>query len=149
MLRPPAFPVFFADQYYGLPAVGIDGVKVSHKNLWDPVDPDSANRSVSLEFIESARTLCSRFIPELADAGVVQAKVCLYDMTKNSDFVVGPDPKDPSVVYAYGFSGHGFKFAPLVGKILAGLALGKPASFDLERFSPANPHDSSVSGPPY
>jgi len=147
--RPPDFPVFFADQYYGLPAVGIDGVKVSHKNLWDPVDPDQANRSVGPEFIESARTLCKRFVPELAEADVAHTKVCLYDMTRNSDFVIGGDPEQHGVVYAYGFSGHGFKFAPLIGKTLAELALEKPTGINIERLAPSSPHETQVSGPPY
>lgn len=147
--RPPGFPVFFADQYYGLPAVGIDGVKVSHKNLWDPVDPDQANRSVSPEFIKSARALCNRFVPELADADAAHTKVCLYDMTQNSDFVIGRDPEKHGVVYAYGFSGHGFKFAPLIGKTLAELALEKPTSIKIERLAPLSPHEARVSGPPY
>ena len=146
---PPDFPVFFADQFYGLPAVGIDGVKVSHKNLWDPVDPDQANRSVSPEFVKSARTLCSRFVPELATAEAAHTKVCLYDMTKNSDFVIGHDPEKHGVVYAYGFSGHGFKFAPLIGKTLAELTLGKPTGIDIERLAPSSPHETQVSGPPY
>lgn len=147
--RPPHFPVFFADQFYGLPAAGIDGVKVSHKNLWDPVEPDQANRSVSPEFVKSARTLCSRFVPELATEEAAHTKVCLYDMTKNSDFVIGQDPEKHGVVYAYGFSGHGFKFAPLIGKTLAELALEKPTSFNIERLAPSSPHETQASGPPY
>ncbi len=146
--RPPEFPIFFADQYYGLPAVGFDGVKVSHKSLWDPVDPENVNKMVDHEFVEFARSLCGRFIPKLATANVTRSKVCLYDMTDNSDFVIGPDPKRPNIIYAYGFSGHGFKFAPLIGKFLAELALDKPAK-TAERFSPTDSHRTPVSGPPY
>lgn len=146
--RPPEFPVFFADEYYGLPALGIDGVKVSHKNLWDPVDPDHADWSVSHDFVQSARALCNRFVPELADANTTHTKVCLYDMTRNSDFVIGRNPEHPSIIHAYGFSGHGFKFAPLIGKVLSELALEMPTSFNIERFSPSNPHETR-SGPPY
>lgn len=146
--RPPEFPVFFADEYYGLPALGIDGVKVSHKNLWDPVDPDHADWSVSQDFVKSTRALCNRFVPELADADTTHTKVCLYDMTPNSDFVIGRNPEQPGIIHAYGFSGHGFKFAPLIGKVLSELALGVPTSFNSERFSPSNPHETS-SGPPY
>ncbi len=135
--RPGSFPVFFADQYYGIPAVGVEGVKVSHKGVWDPVDPDSANRTVDPDAIETCRGVCRRFIPELADGGVVRTKVCLYDMTENSDFVIGRDPEHSEAIFGYGFSGHGFKFAPLVGKLLAELALDQPPSFDLERFSPS------------
>ncbi len=134
--RPGSCPVFFADQYYGMPAAGIEGVKVSHKGLWDPVDPDTANRSVDPQTVESYRSVCRRFVPELGDGEVVHSKVCLYDMTENSDFVIGRDPEHSEATYGYGFSGHGFKFASLVGKLLAELALDRLPSFELERFSP-------------
>ncbi len=143
--RPNRFPVFFADQYYGIPAAGIDAVKVSHKGLADPVDPDSANRSVDLGMGATCREVCGRFIPSLADAPIHRSKVCLYDMAPNSDFIIAPDPERPSVIYGYGFSGHGFKFAPLIGKLLAELVLGLPPSFDLGRFTPKT--ESSTSWP--
>ena len=66
---------------------------------------------------------------------MVQTKVCLYDMTENSDFVIDRDPDHRDIVYGYGFSGHGFKFAPLIGKLLAELVLDIDPSFDLSRFS--------------
>ncbi len=147
--RPESFPIFFADQYYGIPAAGIEGVKVSHKELRDPVDPDQAKRTVDAERVEECRTLCQRYIPELGEGEIAHTKVCLYDMTKNSDFVIGPDPENFSVIYGYGFSGHGFKFAPLIGKILAELAGERPLSFNIERLSPAISHEALVAGPPY
>lgn len=134
--RPGTCPVFFADDYYGIPAVGIDGVKMSHKGLWDPADSDTANRSIDVQTVESYRSVCRKFVPELADSFVVNSKVCLYDMTENSDFVIGRDPEHSEAVYGYGFSGHGFKFAPLIGKLMAELALDRQPSFAIERFSP-------------
>ena len=133
--RPTSCPVFFTDHHYGLPAAGIDGVKVSNKELIDPVDPETANRLVDQEQIEQCRAACRKFIPDLAEGGVVGSKVCLYDMTANSDFVIDRDPDDHDIVYGYGFSGHGFKFAPLIGKLLAELVLDREPSFDLTRFS--------------
>ena len=135
LFRPRTCPVFFTDKHYGLPAAGMDGVKVSPKELNDPVDPDKANRSVDQEQIAVCRGVCRRFVPDLADGEVVHTKVCLYDMTENSDFVLDFDPVHPEVVYGYGFSGHGFKFAPLIGQLLSELVLGRKPSFPLERFS--------------
>ena len=132
---PTSCPVFFTDHHYGLPAVGIDGVKISNKELTDPVDPETARRSVDRAEIEQCRAACRRFIPDLADGEVVRTKVCLYDMTGNSDFVIDRDPDNRDTVYGYGFSGHGFKFAPLVGRLLAELALDRPPSLDASRFS--------------
>jgi len=133
--RPTSCPVFFTDHHYGLPAAGIDGVKISNKDLIEPVDPETASRLVDQEQIDQCRAACRKFLPDLADGEVVRTKVCLYDMTANSDFVVDQDPEDSDIVYGYGFSGHGFKFAPLVGKLLAELVLDRDPSFDLTRFS--------------
>lgn len=135
MFKPDSCPVFFTDYHYGLPAAGIDGVKISNKELNDPVTPETANRTVDLDQIEQCRAVCRKFIPDLADGAIVQSKVCLYDMTANSDFVIDTDPDNHDIVYGFGFSGHGFKFAPLIGKLLAELALDRDPSFDLSRFS--------------
>lgn len=144
LFRPRTCPVFFTDKHYGLPAAGIEGVKVSPKELNDPVDPDKANRSVDRDQIAVCRDVCRRFVPGLADGEVVHSKVCLYDMTENSDFVLDVDPVHPEVVYGYGFSGHGFKFAPLIGELLSELVLDRKPNFPLERFSA----DPSRRGPP-
>jgi len=138
LFSPKTCPVFFTDKHYGLPAAGVDGVKVSPKELNDPVDPEKANRSVDDEQIAACRDVCRRFVPDLADGEVVHTKVCLYDMTENSDFVLDRDPDQPDCVYGYGFSGHGFKFAPLIGRLLSELALDREPSFPIEKFS-ANP----------
>ena len=135
LFRAEVCPVFFTDHHYGLPAAGIDGVKISSKELNEPVNPETAKRSVDHDQIENCRAACRKFIPDLADGDLVQSKVCLYDMTENSDFVIDTDPENHNIVYGYGFSGHGFKFAPLVGKLLAELALDRKPSFDLSRFS--------------
>ena len=135
LFKPEACPVFFTDHHYGLPAVGIDGVKISNKELNDPTSPDTARRTADKDQLEECRDACRRFIPDLADGDLVQSKVCLYDMTENSDFVIDIDPNNENIVYGYGFSGHGFKFAPLIGRLLAELALGRKPSIDLSRFS--------------
>ncbi len=133
--QPGQFPIFFVDNYYGIPAVGIDGVKVSFHGLPEVVDPETAKRTIDPEAIESCRNILRKYIPELADGEVVHSKVCIYDMTENSDFVINGEPEYPSIIYGYGFSGHGFKFAPLIGRLLAELALDLTPSFELDRFS--------------
>lgn len=132
--RPDKFPVFFTDEHYGLPAAGIDAVKVSPKELLEEADVDSASRLVDEGEVDSCREVCRKYIPDLADGDMVHSKVCFYDMTENSDFVIDHDPDNFDTVYGYGFSGHGFKFAPLIGKLLAELVLGKDPSFDITRF---------------
>ena len=128
-------PVFFTDNHYGLPAAGIDAVKISPKELPERVDPETAKRSVDQQELANSREACRRFIPSLADGKLVQSRVCIYDMTENSDFVLDSHPGNLNIVYGYGFSGHGFKFAPLIGKLLAQLTLDQKPSFELANFS--------------
>jgi glycine/D-amino acid oxidase-like deaminating enzyme len=134
--RPISFPVFFTDHHYGLPAAGIDAVKVSPKELPEKTDPETANRRVDEDQVKTCRNVVRKFIPGLYDGDMVHSKVCIYDMTENTDFVIDKDPENQNIVYGYGFSGHGFKFAPLVGKFLAELTLDKEANtFNLDRFT--------------
>ena len=49
--------------------------------------------------------------------------ICMYTMTPDQDFIVDMHPHFPQVAFAAGFSGHGFKFAPVIGEVLADLAL--------------------------
>lgn len=132
---PEKCPVFFTDHHYGLPAAGIDAIKVSPKELDEQVDPENAKRTVDEQQLTNCRDSCLRFIPALADSELVQSKVCIYDMTENSDFVLDRDPDNSDIIYGYGFSGHGFKFAPLIGRLLSQLSRDQTPSFDLVNFS--------------
>jgi monomeric sarcosine oxidase len=133
--RPGKCPVFFTDHHYGIPAAGIDAVKMSPKDSPEVVDPETVNRTVDEEQIVDCRRAAAKFVPGIANGGLVRSKVCLYDMTENSDFVLDKDPELANTVFGYGFSGHAFKFAPLIGRLLAQLALESKPSFDLERFT--------------
>jgi monomeric sarcosine oxidase len=133
--RPGICPVFFTDNHYGLPAAGVDAVKISQKDSPEVVDPETVNRTVDNERFVNCRQAARKFVPGIADGEVVRSKVCLYDMTENSDFVLDKDPEHANTVYGYGFSGHAFKFAPLIGNLLAQLTLDSKPSFDLERFT--------------
>jgi len=134
--RPGSFPIFTVDKYYGIPIAGTDGVKVGYHRTPEEVDPDLVRRTVDPEAIQAFLSVVHRYVPELAESEVVHTKVCLYDMTENKNFVIGADPECRDVIYGYGFSGNGFKFAPLVGRLLTELVLEKPPSIRLDRLSP-------------
>jgi sarcosine oxidase len=65
---------------------------------------------------------------------LIKAKTCLYTMTPDSDFIIDRLPGAPQIVIASPCSGHGFKFAPAIGDILADLATGATAH-DISRFA--------------
>ena len=129
------FPTFghLESGFYGIPIHGISAVKIANHFPGKPADPDTVDRNVTKEFIDQCREFLHTYIPELADGEVIKTKTCLYDMTPNEDFIL--DEISENIVIGAGFSGHGFKFAPLIGMILANLAIGKKNTFDLSRFT--------------
>ncbi len=70
------------------------------------------------------------------DGQVVRAKTCLYTMTPDEHFILGAHPQLPNCSVACGFSGHGFKFAAVVGEILADLAGSGTTAHPIDLFSP-------------
>jgi sarcosine oxidase len=133
------FPVWFdvgADTY-GFPSHGtIPGVKLAFFHNGTPTDPDRVERAVTEADREPLRAWATRRLPDLTGE-VTFEKVCLYTMTPDQDFVIGPLPGEPRVVLVAGLSGHGFKFTVLLGRLAADLATGRDPGVDLARFSPA------------
>jgi sarcosine oxidase len=76
----------------------------------------------------------AQFLPGLHQRPIT-SEVCLYAMTPDGHFYLGQTPRS-SKVFAAAFAGHGFKFAPVLGEVMADLMVDEPAEFDLELFSP-------------
>jgi sarcosine oxidase len=70
-----------------------------------------------------------------ANGRLIKAKTCLYTMTPDGDFIIDRLPGVPQIVVASPCSGHGFKFAPATGEILADLATGGTPAHDISRFT--------------
>ncbi len=105
--------------YYGFPAIDALGVKVSDHAGGDAVaDPDVLDRVVHENDDEPLRRFVQRHLPRLSTT-ITQRSVCMYTMTPDEHFIVDRHPQYPQVLYACGFSGHGFKFAPVIGAVLA------------------------------
>ena len=128
------FPIFaYLDKgFYGFPIHGIAAVKISNHIPGQLVNPDTVKRTVNEEFIKKCRNFLKEHIPELADAKVIKTKTCLYTMTADEDFII--DKINDNLIIGAGFSGHGFKFAPLIGKVLSDLTLNKKIDYDISRF---------------
>ncbi len=114
----------FPSGVYGLAAPG-EGVKVGFHAVGPRVDPDRRDRTPEPEQLAALRRYVRTWLPGL-DPDAYEPVSCTYTTTPDHDFVL--DRRGP-VVVAAGFSGHGFKFAPAVGRVLADLA-------DLARDSP-------------
>jgi sarcosine oxidase len=130
------FPVFIykgegEDDYYGMPeALGM-GVKAA-RHGGPGVDPDRVDRLVGEEYREQVRSFLRRTIPALADSPIDRDEVCLYTMTEDENFRVGPLPGRPDLIVASPCSGHGFKFSCLIGRVLADLAIDGETSIAIE-----------------
>jgi glycine/D-amino acid oxidase-like deaminating enzyme len=123
------FPVFGADisttGYYGFPANGNGVVKIANHGPGREMSPDSPERAVTPDEEKSVREFVRATFPDLADAPIVFTRICLYCDTHDGHFWIAPDPERPGLVIAAGDSGHGFKFAPVLGDIIANVAEGK------------------------
>lgn len=126
------FPVWAVDAltaggiYYGFPILpGGGDLKFAHHAIGSPFDPDTADRPAHADETLALRQKIRQYLPA-ADGEVTAVKMCLYTMSPDEHFVIDRHPQHERVQVACGFSGHGFKFASVVGRILADRALGKP-----------------------
>ena len=125
---PARFPIYIWDlgdgvQFYGFPADADGRVKVA---FFRTRNGDEA----------SLRAALAACIPALADGALVATVPCRYTLTPDHHFVIGPHPDHEQVVIASPCSGHGFKFASVVGEILADLAIDGATRHPIDLFSP-------------
>jgi sarcosine oxidase len=146
---PARFPVWLAEDpgggqvTYGFPAIdgAVGGVKAAIHGSDVLCTPETVDRAIHAADLTRIVERVKVRMPSL-DGDVLRGKTCLYTMTPDENFVIGAHPAVPHCTVACGFSGHGFKFATVVGEVLADLAMtGKTelpvGIFDTERFSEA------------
>lgn len=120
---------------YGVPTWsgqrGPAGVKMGFHGSGTPVDPGRFDRTVTEAEISSFRDAAERRFPGVFESPHA-AKTCLYTMSRDEHFVVDRLPGAETICVAAGLSGHGYKFAPVLGRVLADLALdgGTPHPID-------------------
>jgi glycine/D-amino acid oxidase-like deaminating enzyme len=130
LFAPERFPVFGADitttGYYGFP-INRDGVvKIANHGPGRKMSPESSKRAVTLEDERNLREFLSSTFPALADAAIVYSRVCMYCDTHDGHFWIARDPDRRGLIIAAGDCGHGFKFAPVLGEIIADVVEEKP-----------------------
>ena len=136
--QPATFPVFNMEsprgRFYGFPIYGVPGFKIGkyHHRL-EHTDADAVDREIHPEDEVVLREGIRRYFPD-ADGPTMAMKTCLFTNSPDEHFILDRHPEHENVVIAAGFSGHGYKFASVVGEIMADLALEGRSPFDLSLF---------------
>jgi sarcosine oxidase len=142
LYRARRFPVFIWEdpsgmQLYGFPAYGSpdDGVKIAFFRAGTPADPDNLDRRIHADEIERMRDYLSARIPTLSGR-YLRGLACTYTTTPDENFLLAAHPAHPQVTLAAGFSGHGFKFVPVIGEIIADLVIDGATRHPISLFEP-------------
>ena len=120
---------------YGFPRLQ-RGVKASVMHAGETVDDaDAVNRAVADDEVDPLRKALAGVLPELSRAAIVESDTCLFTNTPDHNFIIDFHPAHPQVLISSACSGHGYKFASVVGEIQADLVAEGRAEFDLTPFS--------------
>jgi sarcosine oxidase len=135
---PAEFPVFVhADDdghYYGFPRHDVPGFKFGKFNhLGETVDPDEMDREPRPADEAVLRAYARRHFPDGAGP-TMRLATCMFTNTPDEHFVLDTHPEHPQVAIGAGFSGHGFKFASVLGEVLADLAVDGGTRHDVDLF---------------
>jgi sarcosine oxidase len=138
---PDRFPVFVRQteelgDMYGFPTLDGASVKVGRHHDGDFTDPDHIQRRVGDADLDPLRLLASTYLRGVS-GHARRTLTCMYTNTPDHDFVVDFSPRDRRVVVLSPCSGHGFKFAPVIGDIAADLVLDGDTSRDISHFTAA------------
>lgn len=115
--------------YYGFPLLDTrrfgepEGLKLAHHFPFQTTDPDNVNRQTTEEDLNNLKYCFDKYLPGVFDS-FLSTKICLYENSPDENFIIDTLPGfEDNVSIACGFSGHGFKFASVVGEILTDLAI--------------------------
>jgi sarcosine oxidase len=138
-LTPDRFPVFIrqADglgDVYGFPTLDGRSVKIARHHQGDATDPDHIQRDVKDGELDALRLYVRTRLRGVTQR-VMRTATCMYTNTPDGHFAIGLHPEDSRVTVLSACSGHGFKFAPVVGDIAADLVSEGRTSRDISRFS--------------
>lgn len=137
-LTPDNFPVFIhptaqLGDIYGLPTLDGHSMKIARHHDGEVTDPDHIRREVDDSELDPLRTFASRYLRG-ATTTVTKTATCMYTNTPDGHFVIDFHPDLERVVVISACSGHGFKFAPVIGDIAADLICEGDTRRDISRF---------------
>jgi glycine/D-amino acid oxidase-like deaminating enzyme len=121
--------------YYGIPAVEGRGMKIAPDRYGPVFDPSAGERLIDPDTVRLARTYIARRFPDLAGAPIVETRVCQYETTPDTHFVIDRHPGLENAWLVGGGSGHGFKHGPVIGRYVTELLDGRAASAEERRFA--------------
>lgn len=138
------FPCWLIDDenipgcYYGFPMLSTErfgppeGLKLAHHHPATITDPDNVNRTITNDDIENLKDAMDKYFPGEFDS-ILSGKICLYANSPDENFIIDKLPGyEENVCIACGFSGHGFKFVPVIGEILSDLAINGKTNLPIE-----------------
>ena len=133
------FPVYLyempAGTYYGFPKLDPRGIKVAEHSGGQTIDdPANVDRAINPRDERKLREFLSECLPQVSDR-VTDHAVCLYTMSPDENFIVDRHPVRANVAFAAGLSGHGYKFAPVLGVALADLTMKGSTSLPIDFLS--------------
>jgi sarcosine oxidase len=114
--------------FYGIPSVERRGFKVAPDWPGPVVDPDRQERRLSDERVDAARAYLARRFPPMAGQPVAEGRVCQYELTPDTHFILDRHPSLADAWIVGGGSGHGFKHGPALGEYLSALVVGDAAA---------------------
>jgi len=138
-------PVFIFEEpagrfFYGIPDVG-RGVKVARTHGGEACDPETIRRSVTDSDVAPVVDFVKKRMKKL-ETPPIASTTCIYTNTPDLNFAIGGLPGEPRITGVSACSGHGFKFASVMGEVVSDLVEGRKTSLDvsflrMDRFSPA------------
>jgi len=122
--------------FYGIPGNHWRGFKIADDARGPVVDPTTLEREISAEGLAAARAYVRLRFPAIADAPLVESRVCQYENSTDQHFILDNHPEAQNVWIVGGGSGHGFKHGPALGEMVSNAVLGMkspPPEFQLDR----------------
>jgi glycine/D-amino acid oxidase-like deaminating enzyme len=126
------FPVWSADisetGWYGFPVQEDGLLKIAYHGEEEALNPNE-NNDIPPHVYPKLNTFLHNNLPQMEQAKIEKARLCYYCDTWDGNFYITPHPAKKNLIIACGGSGHGFKFAPILGDLIADVAEGQPNRF--------------------